>query len=81
MSSSAVNPLGMTWQQWADAAILNFSDTWAFGRAGPEAEWRDWAVGLVRAPSYAQRVLPDPYQFTDWREWAVRVYPMLEGKK
>lgn len=79
MSRGAVNPTGMTWQRWADAAILSLNDTWAFGKAGAESEWRDWAVGLVRAPGFAQRTLPDPYQFSDWRDWAMRVFPMLEG--
>lgn len=81
MAHGAVNPLSMTWQQWADAAILNLNDTWAYGRAGPEEQWQDWAVGLVRAPNLATRVLPDPYQFSDWREWATRIFPMLEGDR
>jgi hypothetical protein len=79
MSRGAVNPWGLTWQQWADAAILTLNDTWALGKPGPEEQWQDWATGLVRAPGYAQRTLPDPYQFSDWREWAMRVFPMLEG--
>jgi hypothetical protein len=24
--------------------------------------------------------VPDPFGFTDWREWAMRVYPMLQGQ-
>jgi hypothetical protein len=44
-----------------------------------EDDWQDWAVGFVRASDFTQRVVPDPYQFDDWREWAMRVYPMLEG--
>jgi len=81
MSSAAVNPIRMTWQQWADAAILNLNDTYALGKAGGEDTWQDWAVGIVRAPTYAQRTLPDPYQFDDWREWAMLVFPMLEGNQ
>jgi hypothetical protein len=27
-----------------------------------------------------QRNPPNPYQFDDWREWAMRAYPMLEGQ-
>lgn len=68
----------MTVTEWADAVILVLGDSWSFGRLTDAARWRDWAVGFVRAPSLAKRVLPDPYQFTDWRDWAMRVYPMLE---
>lgn len=74
----AVNPIGLTLRQWADAAILTASDAWAFGKLIDETKWQDWAVGFVRASPFTQRVLPDPYQFDDWREWAMRVYPMLE---
>lgn len=73
-----IDPLNMSLTEWADAVMLTVADTWSFGRLDDENKWQDWAVGFVRAPSLAQRVLPDPYQFTDWRDWAQRVYPMLE---
>jgi len=75
-----INPLGMTLQDWADAVMLSVSDAWAMGRLDDADKWQDWAVGLVRAPTFAQRSLPDPYQFSDWRDWAMRAYPMLEGQ-
>lgn len=74
-----IDPRGMRLQDWADSVILATRDRWAFGRLASEAEWQDWAVGFVRASRLTQRTLPDPYQFNDWREWAMRVYPMLEG--
>ena len=72
-----IDPKGMTWRDWADAVILDVA--WSFGVPPDETAWQDFAVGFVRAPQFAQRILPDPYQFSDWREWAMRVYPMLEG--
>jgi hypothetical protein len=74
----AVNPVGMTLLQWADAVILTINDAWALGKLNNEADWQTWATGFVRASPFTQRALPDPFQFTDWREWAMRVYPMLE---
>ena len=74
-----IDPRGMTWQNWAAAVIQSAADAWHFGAPGPEASWQDFAVGFVRAPVFAQRILPDPYQFSDWREWAMRANPMLEG--
>ena len=73
-----IDPVNMSLTEWADAVMLTVADTWSFGKLDDENKWQDWAVGFVRAPSLAQRVLPDPYQFTDWRDWAQRVYPMLE---
>jgi hypothetical protein len=75
----AVDPRGMSLLDWADSVILSANDAWDFGRLDDPDHWQDWAVGLVRASPFTQRVLPDPYQFTDWRDWAMRVYPMLEG--
>ena len=74
-----INPVGMTWQDWASSVILDTEASWSFGVPTSETDWREFAVGFVRAPSFAQRVLPDPYEFSDWRDWAMRVYPMLEG--
>lgn len=74
----SIDPRGMGLKEWADAVILSLGDVWAYGRLDDETRWQDWAVGLVRATPFSQRSLPDPYQFSDWRDWAMRVYPMLE---
>lgn len=74
-----IDPRNMTLRDWADSVILSVEVAWTFGRLDNEAEWQDWAVGFVRANTYSARTLPDPYQFDDWREWAMRVYPMLEA--
>lgn len=73
-----IDPRGMTWQDWAASVILAIGDAWSFGTPPEEDRWRDWAVGLVRASPFTQRTLPNPYQFSDWRDWAMRSYPMLE---
>jgi hypothetical protein len=75
-----INPVGMTLLQWADAVILAGGDAWSFGKLTDESAWQDWAAGFVRATPFTQRTVPNPYQFDDWREWAQRVYPMLEGQ-
>lgn len=74
-----INPVGMTLLDWADSVILATPDTWALGRLDDPDRWQDWAMGLVRASSTTQCALPDPFQFDDWREWAQRAYPLLEG--
>lgn len=74
----AINPVGISLLEWADAVILTTNDAWSFGKLEDEADWQQWATGFVRASPFTQRTLPDPFQFEDWREWAMRVYPMLE---
>lgn len=74
-----IDPHGMELQDWSDAVIGSITAQWDVAPLADPARWQDWAVGFVRAPTLAQRVLPDPYQFSDWRDWAMRAYPMLEG--
>ena len=74
-----IDPRGLTVQQWADAVVLATGNAWSYGRLDNPANWQAYMVGFVRASPFTQRVLPDPYQFDDWREWAMRAYPMLEG--
>jgi len=74
----AVNPQGMSLRDWADSAILTLNDAWSLPKLDDEARWQDWAASFAIIPGVSQRSLPDPYQFTDWRDWAMRVYPLLE---
>lgn len=74
-----INPVGMTLKDWADSIVLSVGDAWSFGKLLDENDWQNWAVGFVRASNFTQRVVPDPYEFDDWRDWAMRAYPMLEG--
>lgn len=74
-----IDPRNLTLQEWADAVILTFASDWQFGTFKEGDDWRQYVVGFVRAPSTAQRILPDPWQFSDWRDWAMRAAPMLES--
>lgn len=74
-----IDPRNMSLSDWADSVVLSIGDYWAFGRLDDEANWQNWGTALVRASGFTQRNLPDPYMFSDWRDWAMRVYPMLEG--
>ena len=71
-----IDPRGMSLTDWADSVILSTGDAWAFGRLQND-NWQEWAVAFLRG-SYSQQNVPDPYQFSDWRDWAMRAYTMLE---
>lgn len=75
-----INPFGMSLRDWADSVVLSVGDAWGFGKLTDENAWQDWAVAFRQAAPFAQRTVPDPYAFDDWREWAMRAYPMLEGQ-
>jgi hypothetical protein len=74
-----IDPRGMELLDWADSVIGAVNVQWDVAPLTDPADWQTWAVGFVRAPALAQRVLPDPFQFSDWRDWAMRAFPMLEG--
>lgn len=37
---------------------------------GPGVDWKSWAVGMKGIDVFANEAIPDPYNFTDWQEWA-----------
>ena len=74
-----IDPEGMNLLDWADSVILELGTPDGIGRLDSWQDWQEWAAGLVRASPFTQRSLPDPYAFTDWRDWAMLAYPMLEG--
>jgi len=63
---------------WADSVILSINAEQLLGRLDDETRWQDWAVGLFKSGTFSAQTLPDPYQFADWRDWAMRAYIMLE---
>jgi hypothetical protein len=75
----SVDPRGMPdVVAWSDAVRLTVSSSWAFGRLDDPDKWQDWALAFTTASPFAEQNPPNPYQFSDWREFAMRLYPVLE---
>lgn len=74
-----IDPRGMTLRDYADSLVLSVDAAWSFGKLEDEADWQSWAVGFVRANNFAQQLPPNPYMFSNWRDWAERAYTMLEA--
>jgi hypothetical protein len=72
-----IDPRGMTMHQWFDAVVLDTKSNWTFGRLDGD-DWRAYATQFLHA--FIPRVLPDPYQFDGWRDWAMRAAVMLENR-
>jgi len=75
-----INPIGMDILDWADSVLLSNGDAFSFGKLTRPEDWQAWATAFVQAQPFTQRNVPDPNGFTDWREWAMRSYTMLEGQ-
>lgn len=77
MTSAAITrPTNMQLLDWADCVVLDLDNYGSFGRLGSEAQWQDWGVQFLNNTTIG-RNLPNPYQFTDWREWADRMAQLL----
>lgn len=61
----------MELRDWADCVCLDLDAYGAFGRLDDERRWQDWALQFFNNTTLG-RNFPDPYAFTDWREWAER---------
>lgn len=76
MIVSIVSPTGITLLDWADQLVLDLSQYGVIGRLEAESEWQDWAMQLLNNTTLG-RNLPNPYNFTEWKEWAERLYGVL----
>jgi hypothetical protein len=58
--------------QWADYMYPTIEIYGVGTRLMVESEWQQWAGGLLGLAPLARLNIPNAYQFTDWREWAMR---------
>lgn len=69
-------PSHMTLNDWANQVSLDLDPFGTFGRLNDEAHWQDWAMQFLNNAALG-RNFPNPYQFTDWKEWAERFVQTL----
>lgn len=72
MSVFVIDPRYMDAVEWADAMVPNLEKLGNIGRLDDADKWREWASQLLNLPKLAGSIVPDPYQFDDWRDWAQR---------
>lgn len=76
--NTLIDPRGMDLRLWADAVIFDLEKFGPLGQLMDESEWKDWAAGIIGVNGISQLNPPSPYQFDDWREWAIRFYQMFD---
>ena len=65
-------------QNWADYTVLDLESYGPIAHLEKENEWQNWGAGIIGINGISQRNPPSPYQFSDWREWALRFYQVLD---
>lgn len=69
-------PTYMSLPDWAAQINLDLDAYGAFGRLDNPEKWQDWGMQFINNTTLG-RNLPNPYQFTDWKEWAERLVGAL----
>ena len=74
--SQLTRPYGMRLIDWADQVVRDLEPYGTAGRLLNEEEWQDWGVQFLNNTTLG-RNLPNPYNFSTWREWAERMCEVL----
>jgi hypothetical protein len=67
-----IDPRGLDVIDWTDSMTLQLIGYSTPPRLDDEDYWQAWALVVVQSPRIAQFNPPNPFTFTDWREWAMR---------
>jgi len=65
----------VSFEEWADDNHDTLADYGYLPKAGDD--WLDWSSAVMLMGALTVFNIPDPYQFTDWREWAIRLMQAL----
>lgn len=69
----------MTVQQWTAAVTLDLEQFGSIPQLLDPKRWQEWAAVVIGLPAISGVVLPDPYSFVDWSEWATQFNDIMMG--
>jgi hypothetical protein len=75
-----VDPRGIdSFIDWADFMYPDLEQYGTVVKMMPGGNWQDWAAGLLAVNKIAESSAPNPYQFDDWKLWAMRFIQTLNS--
>lgn len=75
-----VDPRGIdSFIDWADFMYPDLEQYGTVVKMMPGGNWQDWAAGLLAVNKIAESNAPNPYQFDDWKLWAMRFIQTLNS--
>lgn len=74
-----IDPREMTVEQWTAAMTLDLEQFGSVPQLLDRNRWQDWAATVVGMSAISGVVLPDPYSFREWSEWASRFNEIMDG--
>ena len=79
MSLQAIDPRDMGVREWTDAMALGLEQYGSVPQLIDPSRWHEWAAAVVGMSPISGVALPTPYDFVDWREWAMRFNEIMES--
>lgn len=67
-----IDPRHLTFVDWADSMTPSLIRFGNIPKVMISREWKDWALTVIQLPGISSQTPPNPVQFDDWREWAMR---------
>ena len=72
------NPNGMSWEEWNGNFIIYYGqEPIAYH---PEEQWQVAAAQIASLPTFTVYPIPMPDSFENWRDWALQVTTIINGK-
>lgn len=65
-------------RDWADQVVFDLSSYGPLITLEDETKWQDWGLQFCVISGLSQKNVPNPHDFTDWREWAQRFVQMVD---
>lgn len=75
---NTISPEGLDTVEWCDETSGNLSALVPVMKVSREEEWREWGAHALKNLRARGVVIPDPYQFRDFNEWAFRFNQVVE---
>lgn len=67
-----------TFMEWSDRMNLILDPLRLAEKFLPGDNWQDWASEVIDSPNLEGQNAPNPYQFRDWKEWAMRFNQVVD---
>lgn len=74
-----IDPRDMTAQGWTAAVTLDLEQFGSVPQLLDPARWHDWAAAVVGMSAISGVVLPDPYGFVEWTDWAMAYNDVMQS--
>lgn len=78
-SVGRIDPRYMTVQDWTAAVAIDLEEFGSVPQLLNPAAWQDWAATVVGMSAISGVVLPNPYDFASWGDWATRFNDIMTG--